>query len=306
MVRVKRLARGVAGWGSHHALQSDGARIAAGFASVPVNALDGAPGIARLRHAAGQPAVPEPADPAVRDLGVAADPDRQAPALWRLRLHGHGHRGVVRPDRAHLCVTPVGPEQADGLVHARASRLEALAERVVLRFLPAHSDPQAHPSARKGVERADLLGDEGRLALRQHQHFGAEGDARGHGGHVGERRQGLENRHRGIVWAGRPPLHGDAHHHVVEDVDVIVADPLDGGGEAADRGRPFAVADARELDGELQGCLLRTIFASRAKLRQATGSDHVKVTRVTVTFEGCKSCTVCDHRGQDCRGLPRR
>src|ERR1700675_4490260 len=142
MVRVNRLARRVAGWGSHHALQPNGVRIAAGFAGVAVNALDGAPGIARLRHAAGQPAVPEPADPAVRDLGVAADPDRQAPALWRLRLHGHGYRGVVRADRAHLCVTPVGPEQADGLVHARAPGLEALAERVVLRFLPAHADTQ--------------------------------------------------------------------------------------------------------------------------------------------------------------------
>ena len=206
----------------------------------------------RLRHAAGQPAVPEPADPAVRDLGVAADPDRQATALWRLRLHGHGHRGVVRADGAHLRVTPVGPEQADGLVHARASGLEALAERVVLRFLPAHSDPQSHPPARQGVESADLLGDEGRLALRQHQHFGAEGDTRGDGRQVGERRQGLEDRHRGIVRAGGPPLHGDAHHHMVEDVDVIVADTVDGGGEAADRGRPFSVADARELDGKLQ------------------------------------------------------
>ena len=146
--------------------------------------------------------------------------------------------------------------------------------------------PSRIRSARKGVERADLLGDEGRLALRQHQHFGAEGDARGDGGHVGERRQGLENRHRGIVRAGGPPLHGDAHHHMVEDVDVIVADTLDGGGEPADRGRPFAIADARELDGELQGCLLRTIFASRAKLRQATGGDRVNVTRVTLHLTG--------------------
>ena len=151
-----------------------------------------------------------------------------------------------------------GPEQADGLVHSRASRLEALAERVVFRFLPAHADTEAHPSARQGVERADLLGDEGRLALWQHQHLGTEGDTRGDGGHVGERRQGLENRHRGIVRAGGPPLHGDAHHHMVEDVDVIEADPLDGGGEAADRSRPFAVTDARELDGQFQGCLLRS------------------------------------------------
>src|SRR4029453_421516 len=49
----------------------------------------------------------------------------------------------------------------------------------------------------------------------------------------------------------RASLDWPAHHHVVEDIDVVVADPLDGAGEIGDRGRPLAIGHAGKLDAEL-------------------------------------------------------
>jgi hypothetical protein len=65
-------------------------------------------------------------------------------------------------------VTPVRAQEPDGFVHPRAARGEILAEGFVFRFLPAHPDTEPHPAAGERVERAHLLGHEGRLALRQH------------------------------------------------------------------------------------------------------------------------------------------
>src|SRR5207249_2793128 len=79
-----------------------------------------------------------------------------------------------------------------------------------------------------------------------------------HGGDVGERHQGLEDRHGRVVGAGRTPVDRETHHHVVEHVDVVVADLLDRPGETHDPVRAFTVRHARKLDGELHGCTAAT------------------------------------------------
>jgi hypothetical protein len=53
----------------------------------------------------------------------------------------------VRAAGVDARVAPGRPQQADGLVHASAARVEILAERLVLRFLPAHAHAEAHAAA---------------------------------------------------------------------------------------------------------------------------------------------------------------
>src|SRR5262249_13511468 len=54
--------------------------------------------------------------------------------------------------------------------------------------------------------------------------------------------------------AGWPAGDRIAHHDVVEDVDVVVADLLDGARHARHRGGALAVGHARKLHAELHGC----------------------------------------------------
>jgi hypothetical protein len=89
------------------------------------------------------------------------------------------------------------------------------------------------------------------VALRQHEHLGAEAYARGDGRHVREHHQRLEDRHLRRIRAGRPAFHRVAHHDVVEHVDVVVADLLEGPSQLHHALGPFAIRDAREFDGEL-------------------------------------------------------
>ena len=209
----------------------------------------------------------QPAHAAERGFREPADPDRQAAALRRLRLHRHRHRRVVRARQVDLGVGPVRSQEPDRLVHPRPAVAERLAERLVLRLLPAHPDPEPHPPARERVERAHLLGHQGRLPLRQDQHLGAERHPRGDRGHVGERHQGLEDRHLRVVGAALAPRDRHAHHHVIEDVDVVVADALDRAGQRGDRGRALPVGHARELDGQLHADALMTVSSGQARLR---------------------------------------
>ena len=61
--------------------------------------------------------------------------------------------------------------------------------------------------------------------------------------------QRFEDRHLRRVRAGRPAFHRVAHHDVVEHVDVVVADLLDGSSQVHDALGTFAIGDAGELDG---------------------------------------------------------
>jgi len=136
----------------------------------------------------------------------------------------------VRAVEVDLRVAPVRAQQPDGLVHPGAARREILAERLVLGFLPADTDAQAHAAARQRVERAHLLGHQRRMPLRQHEHLGAERHARGDGREVRERHQGLEDRHGGRVRTDGAAGHRIAHDDVIEHVDVVVTDLLDRAG----------------------------------------------------------------------------
>src|SRR5205823_6076827 len=106
-------------------------------------------------------------------LGHAADPEGEPASLGRLRLHGHRRHAVVPALEVHLGVAPAGALQPDGLVHPGASRAEVLAERLVLRLLPADADAD--------VVVADLLDPPGEaehgggaFAVRDAREFDAE------------------------------------------------------------------------------------------------------------------------------------
>ncbi len=129
--------------------------------------------------------------------------------------------------------------------------------------LPAGADPEPASATRQRIERTHLLGHERRLALRQHEHLRAERHARGDGREVRERHQGFQDGHGRVVGSGGAPVDGDAHDHVVEHVDVVVPDLLDGAGETGHGARALAVRHAGELDRELhrrKSCITRRSY----------------------------------------------
>src|SRR5207247_7598016 len=102
-----------------------------------MNRVDRGTRARRVGELVAEPAVAQLPHPPQRTLRAAPDPDRQAPALRRLRLHADRRDLVVLPLEVDLGVAPVGAKQPDRLVHAGAAGAEALAERLVFRFLPA-------------------------------------------------------------------------------------------------------------------------------------------------------------------------
>ena len=139
------------------------------------------------------------------------------------------------------CFAPGEAQQVDRLVHHLAAAVEIHPQRLVFGLLPADADAQSDAPAGERVECRDLLGDERRLTLGQHEHLGAEPDALGHGGDVAERDQRLEDRHVGRVRPRLAAFERVAHHDVIEDVDLVVADPLDRTGQLGDALRTVAV-----------------------------------------------------------------
>jgi len=51
--------------------------------------------------------------------------------------------------------------------------------------------------------------------------LGAHRHARDGGGEIADRDERLQDPHLRVVWPRRPPGDRMAHHHVVEDVDVV-------------------------------------------------------------------------------------
>jgi len=147
-------------------------------------------------------------------------------------------------------VAPAGPDQRDGLVRAPAAILEPLAKRLELGRLPADTDAEPRPAAGQRVERAELLRHQHRLALRQHQDLGAKADPMRDGGHVGQRRHGFEDGHPWRVEGFLAAVDVVAHHDMVEDIELVVADILDALRQARDVRRTFAIGDAGKFDGQ--------------------------------------------------------
>ena len=184
---------------------------------------------------------------------MAADPNGQVSALRRFRLHGHGGGGVERAAVVHLGIAPIGAQHFDGFVHALSAGVKVLLQGVVFGLLPTDPDAEPNAPARERVQGAHLLGHKHRLALRQHQHLGADANALRHRRDVRERHQRLQNRHLRRVNGRRTVRGGETHDDVVEHVQLIETDPLDGLGQADYSGTAFAVAHGRELDGQLHG-----------------------------------------------------
>ena len=203
------------------------------------------------------PAVAELAGTAPGGRTRAADPDRQRGALRRLGLHRDGVDVERLAALLDAFVAPAGPQQPDRLVHLAAAAGVVVAERAVLGLLPTDTDAEAHPAARQRVQCADLLGDEHRLALGQHEDLGRQRDPLRHRGDVPQRHERLQDRHLRRIDRRLAGLRGVAHDDVVEHRHVVVADRLDGPSQLEDLGRALPVGDARELDGDEQAPLPR-------------------------------------------------
>jgi hypothetical protein len=87
------------------------------------------------------------------------------------------------------------------------------------------------------------------------------------------------------------------HDHVIEDVDVIVADPLDGAGQPLDGLRPFAVRHARKLHRELHGVEAQsresdTVVRCITRLRQASAKPWLRTKGPKLWRSGTEYCRV--------------
>src|SRR5437762_12739739 len=79
-----------------HALQADRIGITVGRLGVATDRGDGSVRGLGVGHPAGEPAIAQSPHASIGGLGAATDPDRQTPALRRLRLHAHGHEAAGR------------------------------------------------------------------------------------------------------------------------------------------------------------------------------------------------------------------
>ena len=164
-------------------------------------------------------------------------------------------------------VAPVGAQHLDGFVHALAPVVEGLFQRVVLGLLP--SDPHAEPHAPAGqrVERRHLLGHEDRLALREHEHLGAETDTGGGRSHEAQGHERFHDRHLGRIDGRLARLGGKSHDDVVEHVELVVPDLLDALREPHDAGAAFPVRDTWKFDSQLHGRSPASLDGFRERLR---------------------------------------
>ena len=122
---------------------------------------------------------------------MAADPDRNRPA----RGCGPAGECIEAEELAGVRGTFVAPARThhpDRFVAPRAAPVVGRAEGLDLLAHPADAGAKDHATRREVIECGEHLGGEERVAMRQHEHGGAEGDAFGHTGHQCERRQRLE------------------------------------------------------------------------------------------------------------------
>ena len=98
------------------------------------------------------------------------------------------------------------PQQAhdvDLLFQQRGAISEIDPEPLVLGGVPTDTDGEPDASTAEQVDRRDLLGDQRRLALRQHQHAGDEVHSGGERGEMAEQHEDLVERVLGRVRRGR-------------------------------------------------------------------------------------------------------
>ena len=153
-------------------------------------------------------------------LGGAADQDRQD-VLDGSRPEGEVlERVEPAMERLGRARPQVAPEP-DRLVEVRAAHVETVGHRQVpeLGRVPADADPGRDPAATQRVERGQLLGEQDRVPLRDHDHARAEADA---GMPAGEPGQGQDR----LVDAPVLGLGGVGHDDVIGRPDRRPAEPL--------------------------------------------------------------------------------
>jgi hypothetical protein len=128
---------------------------------------------------------------------LAADPDRDARLLERLRRKAHVAEAIVPAFEARLLVAPQPTQDLELLIGYGPALLEVGPQRLELLDHPSYAQSQDQPPAREMVDRRRDLGPVQRMAVGHHQHAHPERDPLGTGGEIGEARQRLEERQLG-------------------------------------------------------------------------------------------------------------
>jgi hypothetical protein len=197
------------------------------------------------------PAVAEAPGTAERGRRTAPDPERRSARLRRARLDRDPLEAEEAPREARLASREELAQGEHGLVRTGAALADGHADRLeVLAALAAHADPEHDPPAREVVERRELLRDETRMAERQQDDPGADGDTFGRSGERGQGDHDIEDR---VV-----------ERDVIARPDRVVADRL---GELGRR--PEQARVRRPLD-QLAAPLKAEAQAVRRHARSAT------------------------------------
>jgi hypothetical protein len=138
-----------------------------------------------LEGAGEDKAVPKPPATSVGGLCEATDP--HGDHAIRARVDGRAVDRVELSSAGQKGLRPELTQKLDLLVEPPSATREVLAERLELDVVPAGSNTQAQPPARKQVDIRRLSRNEHRLSLGQDQHARHEVDALGHPGEVAER-----------------------------------------------------------------------------------------------------------------------
>jgi hypothetical protein len=131
------------------------------------------------------------------------------------------------------------------LVGARAAVGERRPERAQLGFEIAHAEADDQPALAEHVDRRELLGQQDRLALGQHDHAEPEPDAPRHGGEVRQRHDRLQPRVVRVVGSV------ERERDVIADPDRLEPGLLDRAGAPGQRLRRGALALVQSVDAEL-------------------------------------------------------
>ena len=207
------------------------------------------------------------ADPAVaerrrapqRRRRFAAEDDRRAGLLHRLGAEAARRHLVEAAGEARRVLAPQRPHQADRLARAGGAIGERHAGRLEFVGQPADADAEQEAAVGQDVERRCRLRHRHRVAQRQHEDAGAELDALGAGGDVGERDEGIvqrDGRAAGKLPVGRVRIraaHLERHDEVLRQPHRFEAQRLGFARHLAEHLRPRRRAAAHRMQCELHG-----------------------------------------------------
>src|SRR5262245_17897093 len=164
--------------------------IAASLLKIPMELLDGGLDAVVRWPASRHPPIPEARRALEHRLCRTTKPDGDR-TLYRQWINASIINDVVGALVGDQRLRPELAQDLDLLFSAAPTRLKFLAERIVLDVIPADANAETQPSTAQDIDLSGLLGDQGRLALRQNENARHQFEPGGDGGEKSKEHHGL-------------------------------------------------------------------------------------------------------------------